>query len=150
MGNFEGLKRFIEISPSPYHGLNFCQGTVCESLENPGTEIFDIIRYFGERDKIFNVHFRNIKGNFCDFYETFPDEGDIDFLEAIKIYKEVGYEYMLMPDHVPQIAGPEPQLVAFAFIWSALAIYTWSLFKGRWRREKALATADPVTGRATR
>ena len=42
------------------------------------------------------------------------------------------------------------QLVAFAFIWSALAIYTWSLFNGRWRREKALATADPVTGRAPR
>ena len=115
MGTFEGLKRFIEIAASPYHGLNFCQGTVCESLENPGEEIFDIIRYFGERDKIFNVHFRNIKGGFGSFIETFPDEGDIDFLEAIKVYKEVGYEYMLMPDHVPQIDGPEPQRVAFAF-----------------------------------
>jgi mannonate dehydratase len=115
MGDVDGLKRFIEISPSPYHGLNFCQGTVCEMLENPGEEICDIIRYFGERDKIFNVHFRNIRGGFCDFVETFPDEGDVDMLEALKTYKEVGYPYMVMPDHVPQIDGPEPQLVAFAY-----------------------------------
>ena len=115
MGSVDGLKRFIDIAPSPYHGLNFCQGTVCEMLEIPGEEIFDVIRYFGERDKIFNVHLRNIKGGFCDFVETFPDEGAVDMLEALKVYKEVGYPYMLMPDHVPQISGPEPQLVAFAY-----------------------------------
>ena len=115
MGSVDGLKRFIDIARSPYHGLNFCQGTVCEMLDRPGEEIFDIIRYFGERDKIFNVHFRNIRGGFCNFVETFPDEGDIDFLEAIKVYKEIDYQYMLMPDHVPQIDGPEPQLVAFAY-----------------------------------
>jgi len=115
MGSVDGLKRFVDIAPSPYHGLNFCQGTVCEMLEKPGEEIFDIIRYFGEREKIFNVHFRNIRGGFCDFVETFPDEGDIDFLEAMKVYREVDYPYMLMPDHVPEIAGPEPRLVAFAY-----------------------------------
>jgi len=115
MGSVDGLKRFIDITPSPYHGLNFCQGTVCEMLEKPGEEIFDVIRYFGEKDKIFNVHFRNIRGGFCDFVETFPDEGDVDMLEALKVYKEVGYPYMVMPDHVPRIDGPEPQLVAFAY-----------------------------------
>ena len=26
LGSVDGLKRFIEIGPSPYHGLNFCQG----------------------------------------------------------------------------------------------------------------------------
>ena len=47
---------------SPYHGLNFCQGTIAEMLDDPANEIFDVIRWFGERGKIFNVHFRNIKG----------------------------------------------------------------------------------------
>ena len=115
MGSVDGLKRFVEIAASPYHGLNFCQGTVCEMLEKPGEEIFDVIRYFGTRDKIFNVHFRNLRGGFSNFVETFPDEGDIDFYEALKVYKEVGYRYMLMPDHVPRISGPEPTPVAFAF-----------------------------------
>ena len=49
------------------HGLNFCQGTVAEMLEKPGEQIFDVIRWFGTRKKIFNVHFRNIRGGFLDF-----------------------------------------------------------------------------------
>jgi len=28
LGSVEGLRRFVEITPSPYHGLNFCQGTI--------------------------------------------------------------------------------------------------------------------------
>jgi hypothetical protein len=34
----DGLKRFIEIAPSQYHGLNFCQGTVSEMLKDPRSE----------------------------------------------------------------------------------------------------------------
>ncbi len=115
LGSVDGLKRFIEISPSPYHGLNFCQGTISEMLERPGEQIFDVIRYFGTRKKIFNVHFRNIRGGFLRFQETFIDDGDVDMLAALRVYKEVGYDGMLMPDHVPSIAGDARGAQAFAF-----------------------------------
>lgn len=115
LGSVEGLKRFIQIAPSPYHGLNFCQGTVAEMLEDPGREIFEVIRYFGRRKKIFNVHFRNIRGGFLNFQETFPDDGDVDMIRALRTYKEVGYEGMVMPDHVPRIEGDEGARQAFAF-----------------------------------
>jgi mannonate dehydratase len=116
LGTVDGLKRFIKIQENPYHGLNFCQGTVSEMLMNPGAEIFDVIRYFGTRDKIFNVHFRNIRGHRDDFVETYPDEGDVDFVKALQVYKEVGYKYMLMPDHVPQTPGdPTTHLQSFAY-----------------------------------
>ena len=115
LGSVAGLKRFVSIRESPYHGLNFCQGTVAEMLQDPGKEIFGVIRYFGERKKIFNVHFRNISGRFLDFRETFIDDGDVDMLHALRVYSEVGYDGMLMPDHVPQIAGDEGGKQAFAY-----------------------------------
>lgn len=98
---FEGLKRFSELVDSPYHGFNFCCGVASEGLEDPGTELYDIVRYFGERKKIFNVHFRNIKGGLHHFQEVWPDEGDVDMYKLAKVFRDVQYPYMLMPDHAP-------------------------------------------------
>ena len=117
LGTVDGLKRFINMHSSPYHGLNFCQGTVSEMLDNPGEEIYDIIRYFGERDKIFNVHYRNIKGGSLDFVEVFPDEGDVDMLRALRAYRDTGYKYMIMPDHTPQVVGPGARRTGFAYCY---------------------------------
>jgi len=111
----DGLKKFLSIKESPYHGLNFCQGTVSEQLEKPGEEIFDVIRYFGSRKKIFSVHFRNIEGGYLNFRESFIDNGSVDMLKAARVYKEVGYDGMLMPDHVPSVDGDEDHMQGFAF-----------------------------------
>jgi mannonate dehydratase len=111
----EGLKKFVSIKESPYHGLNFCQGTVSEQLEKPGEQIFDVIRYFGSRKKIFSVHFRNIEGGRLNFRETFIDNGSVDMLKAARVYKEVGYDGVLMPDHVPHVDGDENSMQGFAF-----------------------------------
>jgi mannonate dehydratase len=124
LASAEGLKKFVAIKESPYHGLNFCQGTVSEQLEKPGEQIFDVIRYFGTRGKIFNVHFRNIQGGFLDFRESFIDNGSVDMLKAMRIYKEVGYDGMMMPDHVPHIEGVDAMtgfVFAFGYIKALIA-----------------------------
>jgi mannonate dehydratase len=117
LGTVDGLKKFVAIQESPYHGLNFCQGTVSEMLADPGREIYEVIRYFGTRKKIFNVHFRNIRGHRNDFVEVYPDEGDVDFVKAIKVYREVEYPYLLMPDHVPVAKNDPEGLQSFAFCY---------------------------------
>ena len=86
-------------------------------LNDPGREIYDVIRYFGSRKKIFNVHFRNIRGHRDDFQEVYPDEGDIDFVKALQVYIEVGYPYLLMPDHVPVAANDPGGLQSFAYCY---------------------------------
>jgi mannonate dehydratase len=106
LGTYEGLQKFVQMHESPYHGLNLCQGTLSENLENPREQLPDCIRWFGTRKKLFNIHFRNIRGHRGDFVaEMFPDEGDIDFVKMLKVYREVQYPYLLMPDHAPRVPG---------------------------------------------
>lgn len=99
LGSIEGMRRFLELSDSPVHGLNFCQGTVAEMATDPHAYVIRAIEEFAPR--IFMVHFRNIKGGYLDFAEVFPDEGDVDMNEAIRAYQRSGYAGILCPDHVP-------------------------------------------------
>jgi len=39
----------------------------------------------------------------------------VDMIEVMRVLKAVDYPYMIMPDHVPGISGPEPGRVGFAF-----------------------------------
>ncbi len=115
LGSIEGVKRFISLSDSPYHGLNFCQGTISEMCTSP-EQVYDAIRYFGSRKRIFWVHFRNIVGGFLKFDEVFPDEGTIDMAKALRTYRSVGYDGVLVPDHVPHSdIDSREQLRAHAF-----------------------------------
>lgn len=117
LGTVEGLKRFVSIAESDYHGLSFCQGSVAEMLHDPGNEIYDVIRWFGRRKKMFNVHFRNIRGRRDSFHEVYPDEGDVDMVRAMRVYKEVSYPYMIMPDHVPTHPDDPREDQGFAFAY---------------------------------
>jgi mannonate dehydratase len=117
LSTVEGLKKFVSITESPYHGLNFCQGTASEMLQDPGKEIYDVIRYFGERKKIFMVHFRNITGNRQEFAEVAVDEGVVDMAKAMKVYRDVGYNGLIVPDHSVQFEGDQGGTQYMAFVY---------------------------------
>ena len=112
LSSFEGMKRMIEEVDSPMNGFNICQGTVTEQA---GTDVLALIRYFGERDRINHVHCRNVKGSVPVFDESFIDDGDVDMYEALKVYRQVGYRFMLNPDHYPAMAGDENGRASRAF-----------------------------------
>ena len=98
---FDGLKRFSEIVDSPYHGFNFCCGTVSEGFRRSRERILRNPPLLRRSEKLFNIHFRNIRGGLHDFQEVWPDEGHLDMHKVAQTLRDVGYPYMLMPDHAP-------------------------------------------------
>jgi mannonate dehydratase len=114
---FEGIKRFARLYESPSHGFNMCIGSTAEGLRDPRTGIGPILRWVGQRRQLFNIHFRNIKGGMDDFQEVFPDNGDMNFVQVMRVLKEVDYSGMIMPDHVPGHDDPASRNQAFAFCY---------------------------------
>ena len=112
---FEGIKRFAQLYESPAHGFNLCLGSIASGLTDPKTEILPVIKWVGERRQIFNVHLRNIKGGWNNFQEVYPDNGDLDFAQIIKELRDVGYDGMVMPDHIPHHEDPASGLQGYAF-----------------------------------
>ncbi|MAX19355.1 MAG: mannonate dehydratase [Dehalococcoidia bacterium] len=97
--SFESYIRLIEIYPSDSNAIEFCQGTFSEMQ---GDDIYEMIRYFGERHKIMYVHFRNVSGQVPKFHEEFINTGYVDMHKAMTIYNEVGFDGFFIDDHVPQ------------------------------------------------
>ena len=100
----EEIEAFLDAVPSPSNGFTFCQGTVTEM----GVDVIDAIRRIGGRGRIHHVHFRAVRGSVPLYEETFIDEGDVDMLDAMRAYKEVGYDLAIVSDHSPGIPGDLP------------------------------------------
>jgi mannonate dehydratase len=104
--HYEGYRRAEAIAAgSRCWGLTFCVGTWAEGGEQMGKNVFEMIRDFGGRGKIFDVHFRNVSAPLPHFVETFPDDGYLDLYQVMRSLREVGFNGAMEPDHVPQLVG---------------------------------------------
>lgn len=97
----EDFERLLSIVDSPNNGITFCQGNFTLMTD----DLPALIRKFGNRKKIFFVHFRDVAGDCHDFIEVFQDEGPTDMLECMRAYAEVGFDGWMRPDHVPALEG---------------------------------------------
>ena len=101
--NFENFRRAMETFDSPMHGLDFCHG--CWSEMRAGEGVAEAIRYFGERGKIFYVHFRDVQGPVDQFTECYLGDGNCDPVESVRALRQVGFRGFVIPDHVPRMVG---------------------------------------------
>ncbi|MFO0501338.1 MAG: mannonate dehydratase [Acidobacteriota bacterium] len=90
---------------SPAWGLTFCVGTWMEGGGRMGKDIFAMIADYGRRGKILDVHFRNVSSPLPRFVETFPDDGYVDMYQVMKALRQVRFNGIVVPDHVPDFAG---------------------------------------------
>jgi mannonate dehydratase len=104
--HYDGYHRAEQISGgSPNWGLTFCVGTWAEGGSKMGKDVFEMIRDFGGRGKIFEVHFRNVSSPLPHFVEAFPDDGYLDMYQVMKALRAVKFSGAAEPDHVPKLAG---------------------------------------------
>ncbi len=98
--NTDGFKRAMEeVGVSPNHGIDFCMGCFSEM----GMGVYEAIRYFGERGKIFYVHLRDVQGCVPAFQECFLGEGNLDVVKVVQTLKQVGFTGFIIDDHVPHM-----------------------------------------------
>ena len=99
----EDMQRLIALVDSPGNGIYLDTGVLTEI----GADVVEAIRYFGGRDRISQVHFRNVHVEvpYDRYTEEFVDAGDCDMLAALRALHEVGYRGMVEPDHTPGIPG---------------------------------------------
>jgi mannonate dehydratase len=98
--NVEDYDRLFEILPSKYSRMVLCLGCFSQILTSE--KVYQVIRHFGSEDKIGYVDFRNVTGTCEKFDEVYPDEGQLDMFQVIKILKEIGYTGYITPDHAPR------------------------------------------------
>lgn len=104
--NFDGYRRAMEIADSPNVGICLCVGCWLEGGKLMGKDIFETIKYFGKRNKIFKVHLRNVSQPLPHFVETFLDDGYADIYQIMKALKEVEFDGVIIADHIPKMVGP--------------------------------------------
>ena len=118
MRSIENYQRLIDLVPSPVNGIALCQGNFTLMTDDlPG-----VIRHFGEQDKIFFVHFRDVRGTPEKFVETFHDDGKTDMLACMRAYRDIGFEGVLRPDHVPTMEGDDNDRPGYSSIGRLFAI----------------------------
>jgi mannonate dehydratase len=97
MGTVEGWKRLVDIVPSKSNGITFDCGVTQEMGHDP----VEVCRYFGERDCINHVHFRNVRvrAPYEKYTEVFLDEGEINMFAVMKELARQKYPRLVYPEH---------------------------------------------------
>jgi mannonate dehydratase len=118
MRSIENYQRLLDLVPSPVNGIGLCQGNFTLMTDDlPG-----VIRHFGAQKKIFFVHFRDVRGTAERFVETFHDEGKTDMAACMRAYRDVGYDGVCRPDHVPTMEGDSNDNPSYSSIGRLFAI----------------------------
>jgi mannonate dehydratase len=107
------INRLFEAVPSRNLGLLFCCGTRYES----GVDLYEQIRMFGGRGKVFHIHLRNVRGTIPimgAYEEVAIDDGDLDIVGVVQAFQAVGYDGAIYPDHVPLLTGDPQRRAALA------------------------------------
>lgn len=99
MRSVANYQRLMDLSDSPMNTITLCQGNFTLMTD----DLPSVIRHFGP--KISFVHFRDVRGTPDAFEETWHDAGKTDMYACMTAYRDIGFDGVLRPDHVPTVEG---------------------------------------------
>ncbi len=113
LGAVDGLKRVCETVKSPANGITLDTGVTREM----GSNVIETIQWFGARDQINHVHFRNVVMRVPreKYTETFIDAGNNDMMACLRALNATKYPRLLHPDHVPKFPDDPNQRAGWAY-----------------------------------
>jgi mannonate dehydratase len=118
MRSIENFQRLVDLIPSSVNGITLCQGNFALMTD----DLPAAIRQFGQQQKIFFVHLRDVRGTPQKFEETFHDDGQTDMLACMRAYREIGFDGVCRPDHVPTMIGDSNEQAGYSSIGRLFAI----------------------------
>ena len=118
MRSTDNFQRLLDLRPSEANGIALCQGNFTLMTD----DLPAAIRRFGAQKKIFFVHFRDVRGTVDHFVETFHDEGRTDMYACMEAYRDVGFEGVCRPDHVPTVIGDDNDHAGYSMYGRLFAI----------------------------
>lgn len=125
----DNIKRFLDLNPSPYHGITLCTGSLGA---DPKNNVPVIAKEFASR--VHFAHVRNLKqlGN-GDFYESAHPTacGSLDMYAILRALHDAGFDGYIRPDHGRMVWGEKGRpgyglydramgIAYIAGIWEAL------------------------------
>ncbi|MBK8086003.1 MAG: mannonate dehydratase [Devosia sp.] len=116
MRTVPNFRRLVEMLPSEHNTITMCQGNFTLMTD----DLPSVIRSFA--DKISFVHFRDVRGVPTRFEETWHDAGKTDMLACMKAYREIGFDGVLRPDHVPTVEGDSNENAGYSAFGRLYAI----------------------------
>jgi mannonate dehydratase len=142
MSSIENYQRLLDLYPSPVNGITLCQGNFALMTK----DLPAAIRDFGAQNRIFFVHFRDVDGDRANFRETWHDAGPTDLFDCMRAYREVGFDGVLRPDHVPTLDEEPNDRPGYAILGRLFAVgYIRGLQEGVYHDDLAALATSGLT-----
>ena len=117
MSDVDSIRRAVRgILPSDYLGVTMCQANFYLMGEDLPSVIAELA------DRIFMVHFRNVRGTRTDYRETWHDNGELDMAALMRLYHAHGVNVPIRVDHVPTMPGESAAVPGYDAIARLFAI----------------------------
>lgn len=111
MATLAGWKRLVDIVDDPANGITYDCGVTRELGEDP----LAVCKYFGAKDRINHVHFRNVRVRkpYVDYTEVFPDEGQVNMFAVMEELVRQKYSRAIYPEH-PRLLDADKERPGFS------------------------------------